>query len=64
MCMDFIGKMQSQYKIDVLELGRVAAANFGRGTGTDWNEVICNVDLTNIKVNVNVKVDNMGRGDY
>jgi hypothetical protein len=50
--------------VDVFELGRVAAANFGRGTGTDWNEVICNVDLTNIKVNVNVKVDNMVRGDY
>jgi spore germination protein len=64
MCMDFIGKMQSEYKIDVLELGRVAAAKFGRGTGTNWNEVICNVDLTNIKVNVKVKVDNMGRGDY
>lgn len=64
MCMDFIGKMQSEYKIDVIELGRVAAATFGRGTGTDWNEVICNVDLTDIKVNVHVKVDSMGRGDY
>lgn len=64
MCMEFIGEMQSNYKIDVLELGRVAAATFGRGTGTDWNEVVCNVDLADIKVNVNVKVDNMGRGDY
>ena len=64
MCMDFIGKMQSNYKIDVLELGRVAAATYGRGTGTDWNEVVCNVDLADIKVNVKVKVDNMGRGDY
>ena len=64
MCMDFIGKMQSDYKIDVLDLGRVAAATYGRGTKTDWNEVVCNVDLTDIKVNVKVKVDNMGRGDY
>jgi Ger(x)C family germination protein len=64
MCMDFIGKMQSEYKIDVLDLGRVAAATYGRGTGTDWNEVVSNVDLANIKVNVKVKVDNMGRGDY
>ena len=47
-----------------MELGRIAAANFGRGTGVDWNKVICNTDLTNIKVNVKVKVDNMGRGDY
>jgi len=64
MCMDFIGKMQSDYKIDVLDLGRVAAATYGRGTKTDWNEVVCNVDLTDIKVNVKVKVDTMGRGDY
>jgi Ger(x)C family germination protein len=64
MCMDFIVKMQSDYKIDLLDLGRVAAATFGRGTGTDWNEVICNVDLSDIKVNVKVKVDNMGRGNY
>ena len=64
MCMDFIGKMQSQYKLDAIELGRVAAATLGRGTGINWNDVICNPDLTNIKVNVKVKVDNMGRGDY
>jgi Ger(x)C family germination protein len=64
MCMDFIAKMQSQYKLDAIELGRVAAATFGRGTGINWNEIICNPDLTNIKVNVKVKVDNMGRGDY
>ncbi len=63
-CMDFIKKMQSEYKIDVIELGRVAVANFGRGTGTNWNEVINNTDLTNIKVNVKVKVDTMGRGNY
>jgi len=63
-CMAFIKTMQSEYKIDVLELGRVAAAIFGRGTGTNWNEIICNSDLTNIKVTVKVKVDTMGRGDY
>lgn len=63
-CMDFIETMQSEYKLDALELGRVAAATFGRGTGTDWDEVVCNTDLTKINVKVNVKVDNMGRGDY
>ncbi|MGK0466536.1 Ger(x)C family spore germination protein [Clostridium sp.] len=63
-CKGFIEKMQSEYNLDVLELGRIAAATFGRGTGINWNEVICNPDLTNIKVNVVVNVDNMGRGDY
>ena len=62
--MDFIEKMQSQYKIDVLDLGQVAVATYGRGTGTDWNEVVSNFDLSDIIVNVKVKVDNMGRGDY
>lgn len=63
-CMDFIETMQSEYKVDALELGRVAAATFGRNTGTNWNEVITNNDLTDINVKVNVKVDTMGRGDY
>jgi len=62
--MDFIEKMQSEYKIDAIELGKIAAATFGRHSGTNWNEVICNSDLTNINVKVKVKVDTMGRGDY
>jgi len=61
---DFIGKIQSEYTVDVLELGRVAAATFGRGTGANWNEIICNSNLTKINIKATVKVDNMGRGDY
>ncbi|OAA94125.1 Ger(x)C family spore germination protein [Clostridium coskatii] len=61
MCDNTINKIKSQYKVDVLDLGRVAAAKYGRETGTDWNEVISN---SNIQVNVKVKVDSQGRGDY
>lgn len=60
-CNEFIDKMKNQYKIDCLELGRVAAAKYGRDTGVDWNEVVSNSD---IKVNVKVKVDKVGRGEY
>ena len=60
-CNDFIDKMKNQYKVDCLELGRIAAAKYGRDTGVDWNEVICNSD---IKVNVKVKVEKVGRGEY
>lgn len=58
---DFIDKMQKDYKVDCLELGRVAAATFGRHTNVDWDEI---VSKSNIKVNVNVKVIRMGRGKY
>ena len=60
-CKDFIEKIQKQYKIDVLNLGEVAAAKYGRHTGVDWNEVVSNSE---IKVNVKVKVEGNGRGDY
>lgn len=61
MCNEFISKMKNQYRVDCLELGRVAAAKYGRDTGIDWNRVVPD---SNIKVNVSVKVDNQGRGDY
>ncbi|MBU3129249.1 Ger(x)C family spore germination protein [Clostridium tagluense] len=60
-CYDFIKRMQNDYKIDCIELGREAAAKYGRQKGIDWNEVVSNAD---IKVNVKVKVDLQGRGDY
>lgn len=60
-CYDFIKIMQNDYKIDCLGLGREAAGVYGRLKGTDWNEVVSNAD---IKVNVKVKVDLQGRGDY
>lgn len=61
MCNKFLSKMKNEYKIDCLELGRIAAAKYGRDTGTDWNKVVCDSD---INVNVTIKLDNQGRGDY
>jgi len=58
---DSINKIKCKYKTDVLDLGRIAAAKYGRGTVTDWDNVICNSD---IKVNVKFTVDDEGRGDF
>jgi Ger(x)C family germination protein len=60
-CDDFIKVMKSDYKIDCIALGREAAAKYGRQKGIDWNEVVSSAD---IKVNVKVKVELQGRGDY
>lgn len=61
MCSDFIKKMQQQYKVDALELGRVGAAQFGRRTNVDWNEIVIKAD---IKVNAKFHITGFGRGDY
>jgi len=61
MCYDFLEKMKNVYKIDCLNLGMYAAAKYGRETGVDWNEEVSNAD---IKVNVVVKIDKMGIGQY
>ena len=61
MCIGFLGKMKNEYKVDLLQLGWVAAAKYGRDTGVDWDEVVSNSD---IKVNVKVHVDKLGRGQY
>ncbi|MGH4140178.1 Ger(x)C family spore germination protein [Clostridium sp.] len=61
MCYGFLDKMKNVYKIDCLNLGMIAAAKYGRETGVDWNEEISNAD---IKVNVKVKIDKMGIGQY
>ena len=58
---EFINNMQNKYKVDCLELGRDAAATFGRNPETDWDNIVCNSD---IKVNVVVKVNNLGRGQF
>ncbi len=60
-CEKFIGEMKDNYKVDVLQLGNIAAAKYGREKGVDWNKEILNSE---IKVNVKVKVDSQGRGDY
>ncbi len=59
--LSFINKIKSDINIDILNLGSVAAAKYGRETGIDWNKEVLNSD---IKVNVKVKVDSQGRGDY
>lgn len=60
-CYTFLEKMQKEYKLDCLELGRVAAAKYGRNPETDWNKIVSNSD---IKVNVKVNIDRYGRGDF
>ncbi|WP_411678643.1 Ger(x)C family spore germination protein [Clostridium thailandense] len=60
-CYDFIKIMQNQYKIDCIDLGKEAAAKFGRRKKVDWNRVVSNAE---IKVNVKVKVEAQGRGDF
>lgn len=61
MCYQFLDKMKKEYKVDCLQLGWVAAAKYGRDTGVDWNEIVSKSD---IKVNVKVHVDKLGRGQY
>ena len=61
MCTGFLEKMKNGYKVDCLQLGWVAAAKYGRDTGVDWDKVVSNSD---IKVNVKVHVDKVGRGQY
>lgn len=61
LCNSSINTIKNEYKIDVLDLGRVAAAKYGKNKNIDWNKVVSNSD---IKVNVSVKVANEGRGDY
>lgn len=56
-----INKIKCEYKVDILDLGRYAAAKYGRSTGTDWNKVFCDSE---IKVNVKFSIDTEGRGDY
>lgn len=61
LCNSFFYKMKKTSGVDCLELGRLAAAKYGRNTGVNWNEVVCNSE---IKVNIKVKVDKVGRGQY
>ncbi|EPY2285401.1 Ger(x)C family spore germination protein [Clostridium sporogenes] len=60
-CATCINIFKKTCHVDVFNLGSVAAAKYGRETGTDWNKVVLNSE---IKVNVKVKVDSQGRGDY
>jgi Ger(x)C family germination protein len=60
-CNKLLKIMQEDYKTDLLELGRIAAAKYGRDTGVDWNEEVAN---SIIKVKAEVKIEKQGRGDY
>lgn len=60
-CKDFVKKMQNQYKVDALDLGRVAAAKYGRGKGIDWNE---EVSKSIINITVKTNIEKFGRGEY
>jgi Ger(x)C family germination protein len=60
-CNEFINKMKNELKVDCLDLGRIAAAKYGRRKGNDWNEIVSD---SNIEVKVTVKVDKHGRGDF
>jgi len=60
MCNESINKIKCEYRTDILDLGLVAAAKYGRETNTDWNKVICDSD---IQVNVKFSVNTEGRGD-
>ncbi|MGH4140177.1 Ger(x)C family spore germination protein [Clostridium sp.] len=61
LCDIFLDRMKNEYKVDCLQLGWVAVAKYGRDTGVDWDQVVCN---SNIIVNVKVDVDKVGRGEY
>ncbi|MBZ9686196.1 Ger(x)C family spore germination protein [Clostridium estertheticum] len=61
MCTGLLDKMKNEYKVDLLQLGWLAAAKYGRDTGVDWDKVVSNSDIV---VNVKVHVDKIGRGQY
>lgn len=56
-----IKNIKCKYKTDILDLGKVAVAKYGRGTGTDWDKVVCDSE---IQVNVKFRVNTEGRGEY
>lgn len=61
MCEDFLQKSKARWNTDFLGLGKFAVAKYGRHSGVDWNKVVPESD---IYVNVKVKVQGQGRGDY
>lgn len=60
-CSETMKRINEKYQVDVLDLGRVAAAKYGRGTGVDWDKIISDSEII---INAKVKVDSEGRGDY
>ncbi|MCW6087808.1 Ger(x)C family spore germination C-terminal domain-containing protein [Clostridium sporogenes] len=58
---EFINKMQNEYKIDVLNLGSVAAAKYGRHTGVDWNKAVSDSE---IQLDINMRLIRGSRGTF
>ncbi|GAA0068931.1 Ger(x)C family spore germination C-terminal domain-containing protein [Clostridium sardiniense] len=56
---DFIDIMKSEYKMDLLNLGHIAAAKYGRHKITNWDEEILK---SSININVNFKINRFGLG--
>ncbi len=57
----FIEKMQNEYKLDLLQLGKVAAVKYWRRTGADWDEIISD---SKINVQFKINLDKAGRGNF
>lgn len=57
--LDFVDIMKSEYKMDLLNLGYVAAAKYGRHKVTNWDEEILK---SSININVNFKINRFGLG--
>lgn len=55
---DEVKKIQREYGVDCLDLGKYAIAKYGRDSGYDSNEYFSNAD---IKVHVKVKIKSIGR---
>jgi Ger(x)C family germination protein len=60
-CNCLINEIKNKYETDVLDLGRVAIAKYGRDSGEDWDKAVTQSEIV---VNVKVKVISLGRGDY
>jgi len=60
-CNCFIEKMQKEYKTDLLELGRIGAAKYGRNKEKNWDEVVSD---SKINVNAKVKINLLNRTEY
>ena len=52
--------MKTTYELDLLNLGNVAAAKFGRNKVANWDEEILKSD---INVSVNFKITKLGIGN-
>ncbi|MGL5478244.1 MAG: Ger(x)C family spore germination C-terminal domain-containing protein, partial [Clostridium sp.] len=56
----FVDNMKSYYKVDLLDLGFVAASKYGRNLISDWDET---VTTSPIKVHFKFSIDEFGIGN-